>query len=60
MAKKTKTITTKPREAASPASLDRWQRIVQDAIDDLEEGSRWSALAGLKALLRSMRKAERR
>ena len=56
---------TKPKQAASARTLDRWQRdvaaIIRDLIRlDITGSPYWAALPRLKKLLRSMQRSERR
>ena len=53
---------TKPRQAASPASLDRWQREVAQLRMQAQLAKHWAARVEQRAahLLASMQKAERR
>lgn len=56
---------TKPKQAASARTLDRWQVIVQGALTHLDVYAHppravWRAKSLLRGLLRSMQRAERR
>jgi len=51
---------TKPKQAASARELDRWQITVQRISGAMVDGRHLDARVLLAALLRSMRRAERR
>ena len=51
---------TKPKQAASASQLDKWQITVQRISGAMVDGRHMDARVLLAALLRSMRRAERR
>jgi hypothetical protein len=51
---------TRPRQAASARTLDRWQNVVKAAIREKETGYPAVTLHRLRRLLKSMERAERR
>lgn len=55
-----RTTVTRPKQAASARTLDRWQLEVEAIIDNVKTGRIPGAQARLERLLRSMRGAERR
>ena len=51
---------TKPKQAGSARSLDRWELFILTAMAQIDNGFGGSAKATLARLLRSIRRAERR